>query len=86
MGKMIGAAEFKAHCLRIMEEANRSGETVVITKRGKPFMEMKRVAPDEATPLFGCMKTPGYSFPDPVSPAFDEPWDAEKEGPGEAEA
>ena len=28
MGKMIGAAEFKAHCLRIMEEAKRSGETV----------------------------------------------------------
>ena len=40
MGKMIGVAEFKAHCLRIMEEASRSGETVVITKRGKPFMEM----------------------------------------------
>jgi antitoxin (DNA-binding transcriptional repressor) of toxin-antitoxin stability system len=83
MGKMIGAAQFKAHCLRIMEEAKRSGETVVITKRGKPFMELKPVAPDEPTPLFGCMKTSGYSFPDPVSPAYDGPWDAEKEGPWE---
>jgi len=47
MGKMIAAAQFKAHCLRIMAEAKRSGETIVITKRGKPFMELKPVPPDE---------------------------------------
>ena len=76
MGKMIGAAEFKAHCLRIMAEAERSGETVVITKRGKPFMEMKPVAKQEQKSAFGCMKTPGYSFPDPFRPAYDGPWEA----------
>jgi antitoxin (DNA-binding transcriptional repressor) of toxin-antitoxin stability system len=77
MGKMIGAAQFKAHCLRIMAEAKRSGETVVITKRGKPFMELKPVEPDEPTPLFGCMKTPGYSFPDPTASALDPDWEEE---------
>ena len=28
MGKQIGAAEFKAHCLRILDEVERSGEPV----------------------------------------------------------
>lgn len=78
MGKMVGAAEFKAHCLRIMEEANRSGETVVITKRGKPFMEMKRIEPKQRGSLFGCMKGSVTILGDIVSPAYDEPWNAEK--------
>ena len=55
MGTKIGVTEFKTYCLRIMEEAKRSGETVVITKRGKPFAELKPIAPESA-PLFGCMK------------------------------
>ena len=72
MGKMIGAAQFKAHCLRIMAEAERSGETVVITKRGKPFMEMKPVAPDKPTTLLGCMNgTVTWLTDDPTAPAFD---------------
>jgi antitoxin (DNA-binding transcriptional repressor) of toxin-antitoxin stability system len=74
---MIGAAAFKARCLRIMEEASRSGETVVITKRGKPFMELKRVEPEERKPLFGMLKSDKYRFDDPDSPAYDKPWNAE---------
>jgi prevent-host-death family protein len=77
MGKMIGAAEFKAHCLRLMEEANRTGETIVITKRGKPFMEVKPVESAEPTPLFGLLKTDAYRFDDPDAPAYDKPWNAE---------
>ena len=40
MGKSIGAAEFKAHCLRILDEVERTGEPVTITKRGKPVGEL----------------------------------------------
>lgn len=32
--KTIGAAEFKAHCLQILDEVGPEG--IVITKRGKP--------------------------------------------------
>ena len=80
MGKMIGAAEFKAHCLRIMEEAKRSGETVIITKRGKPFMELKPVAPDKPAPLFGCLKgSVTWLTGDPTAPALDPEWESEWE-------
>jgi antitoxin (DNA-binding transcriptional repressor) of toxin-antitoxin stability system len=78
MGKVIGAAKFKAHCLSIMEAASRSGETVVITKRGKPFMELKRVEPEERKPLFGCMKGTITILGDIDAPAHDQPWNAER--------
>ena len=80
MGKMIGAAEFKAHCLRIMEEAKRSGESVVITKRGKPFMELKPIAPDKQTSLIGCMKgSVTWLANDPAASASDPDWESEWE-------
>jgi len=37
--KTIGAAEFKAHCLQILDELGPEG--IVITKRGKPVAEIK---------------------------------------------
>jgi prevent-host-death family protein len=78
MGKLIGAAEFKAHCLRILDEVERSGESVTVTKRGRPVAELKPVAKKGASPSFGALKSGGYRFEDPFSPAYDGPWDAEK--------
>ena len=86
MGKMIGAAEFKAHCLRIMEEAKRSGETIVITKRGKPFMELKPIAPSQAAALFGFAKgSVTWRSDDPAAPAADAGWENEWEAGNPAE-
>ena len=77
MGKMIGAAEFKAHCLRILDEVQRTGEPVTITKRGRPVAEIKP-APSKPKLFFGCMKgTATMSDDDPSKPAFDGPWNAE---------
>jgi prevent-host-death family protein len=71
MGKMIGAAEFKAHCLRILDEVERTGEPVTITKRGKPVGELHPAAKQGTRLTFGCMKHPAYRFDDPFSPAVD---------------
>lgn len=37
--KTIGAAEFKAHCLQILDELGPEG--IVITKRGEPVAELR---------------------------------------------
>ena len=71
MGKMMGAAEFKAHCLRILDEVERTGETVTITKRGHPVAEIRPVEKGTTEFFFGCMKSAGYRFDDPFSPAVD---------------
>jgi prevent-host-death family protein len=77
MGRMIGAAEFKAHCLRILDEVERSGEAVTITKRGKPVGELHPPKRDPNGFVFGFLKSPGYRFEDPNAPAYDQPWNAE---------
>ena len=40
MSRMIKASEFKAKCLALMDEVERTGESVVITKNGKPVAEL----------------------------------------------
>jgi prevent-host-death family protein len=51
----IGAGEFKAKCLELMDSVARTGSTVTITKRGVP---VARLVPVSAPPgaLFGCLK------------------------------
>ena len=41
--KTIGATEFKANCLRIFDEVDRTRESVTITKRGRPIAEVRPV-------------------------------------------
>lgn len=51
--KTIGAAEFKAHCLQILDELGPEG--IVITKRGKPIAELKPARRGDGD-LIGLMK------------------------------
>ncbi len=34
--RTITASEFKAKCLRLMDEVNETGEPVLVTKNGRP--------------------------------------------------
>ncbi len=81
MGKMIGAAEFKAHCLRILDEVQRTGEAVTITKRGKPVAEVKAVEKTETelASLFGFMKESIHILGDIVESPFDPDWEEQWE-------
>jgi prevent-host-death family protein len=40
MSRTIKASEFKAKCLALMDEVARSGQSVVITKNGKPVADL----------------------------------------------
>jgi prevent-host-death family protein len=75
---VIAAGEFKAKCLRILDEVNKSREpvTVTVTKRGKP---VARVVPIAAEPgsSYGIAKgTISYAEDDLL--ATGEDWDADK--------
>jgi prevent-host-death family protein len=45
--KTIAAGEFKARCLSLMDDVQRTRQTVVITKRGKPVAKLVPVAADK---------------------------------------
>jgi prevent-host-death family protein len=38
--RSIPAARFKAQCLKILDEVAETGETIVVTKRGKPVAKV----------------------------------------------
>ena len=75
--RTIKASEFKAKCLKIMDEVAASDETVVITKNGIPITEL---VPAKRRPrtLFGAMKGSVVYMGDVVSPIGEE-WEAEGE-------
>ncbi|MGH7356313.1 MAG: type II toxin-antitoxin system Phd/YefM family antitoxin [Candidatus Rokuibacteriota bacterium] len=75
--KTMGAGEFKARCLRVMEEVRKYRTPVVITKKGKPVAKL--VPPDEpAKSVFGCMAGTARIVGDIMSPVLPpiEQWDA----------
>ncbi len=67
---IVPAGEFKTKCLSLLDEVAESGETLVVTKRGKP---VARVVPfEESRPLGGSI----LREEDLVSP-IGESWDAD---------
>ncbi len=52
--KQIAAAQFKAQCLAIMNQVQQSGEPVVITKHGKPVVQVIPAKKD-VDDIFGYM-------------------------------
>jgi len=52
--KTMPAGEFKARCLKVMDEVRRGRQPIVITKKGVPVAKLVPV--DEPTvDVFGCM-------------------------------
>ena len=80
--RTMKASEFKAKCLKLMDEVAESGEEIVITKNGKP---VSRLVPYREKPrsLFGIDKD-RYQFIQEVIDALDRDeggdvvWEAER--------
>ena len=68
------ASEFKAKCLRVMDEVRRTGKEVAITKNGKPVCILKPYSRAPKT-LFGFHKDKVRSRDDLITPLGIE-WDA----------
>ena len=74
MPRMIKASEFKAKCLAIMDEVERTGQAVVITKNGKPVAELVPHRPRKKNAR-GILKDRLFITGDIISP-IDIQWEA----------
>ncbi|GLK69957.1 type II toxin-antitoxin system prevent-host-death family antitoxin [Ancylobacter dichloromethanicus] len=70
--RVVAAAQFKAECLRLIDEMNETGEPVTITRRGKPVAVLSPVRPSPARPLIGASRGVVTRYDDPFEPAADE--------------
>jgi prevent-host-death family protein len=76
MTEQIAAGVFKAKCLRLLDEVQRTRKEIVVTKRGRPVARVVPVnTPD--TQWFGRMKGTLKICGDIISP-IDEVWDADR--------
>jgi prevent-host-death family protein len=76
--KTIAAGEFKARCLKVMEDVRTKRTPVLITKRGKPLAKL--VPPDDNTSdILGCLAGKIEILGDIVSPITPlEDWESLK--------
>jgi prevent-host-death family protein len=51
----VGAAEFKARCLELMDEVPATGNAIIITKRGRPVARLVPAGPRPRS-LVGALK------------------------------
>lgn len=73
--KKITATQFKARCLRLLDEVAESGETLIVTKRGRP---VARVEPSSPRPdLRGSVKL--LVGPEEFVKPIDIGWDVDRD-------
>lgn len=75
MDATIGAGDFKAKCLRLIDAVAEQHQPLVITKRGRPVARLVPIAPRKA--LFGAMAGSVQDEKDIIAP-IDSEWDATK--------
>ena len=71
--KMVPAGQFKNSCLKLMDEVQKEGVPLVVTKRGKPVVEV--VPARKVEKLRRLLGTVVYEAPDIFSTG--EEWEAE---------
>lgn len=74
----VPAGQFKAKCLQIMDELQKTHEEVTVTKHGRPVAKLVPCPPEEVAqrPIFGFMKGFISIHGNIVEPLGDK-WDAE---------
>jgi prevent-host-death family protein len=77
MNESIGAGEFKAKCLKILDEVQRQRKQVTILKRGKPVAKLIPVTERSAS-FVGSMKGSMEILGDILAPS-DVEWEANGE-------
>jgi prevent-host-death family protein len=75
MNATIPAGEFKAKCLKILDEVAENRKTLVITKRGRPVARLSPVP--QVGDFVGSMRGSGEILGDIISP-LDVEWEAMK--------
>jgi prevent-host-death family protein len=73
----VPAGKFKARCLSLIDQVNRTHQVITITKRGKPVARLVPLAVEKPSRLFGCFAGHVLEEGDIVSPT-GEAWEAER--------
>ncbi len=71
----ITKSQFKAKALEYFREVELSGNTVVVTDRGQPTLEIRRYRADRRSPL-DTLRGSVVEFKHPLDPVAEDDWEA----------
>ena len=75
--KQIAISEFKAKCLAILDEVQKTKQPILVTRRGKAVAEVIPHLPKDDRSWIGSMQGKSKILGDIVSPANEESdWEA----------
>ena len=76
--KKMAISEFKAHALRVMTEVSKSQEAIIITKRGKPLVQVVPYRKSEMKSEPGKLADAFVFEKDIITPLGEELWESAK--------
>ena len=74
--KTMAISEFKTHALRVLNEVAKSQETIIITKRGKPLVQVVPHRQSEMKPTPGKLADTFVFEKDIITPLGEGLWEA----------
>ena len=69
--KKVPATEFKAKCLKLIDQVHDTGTPITITKRGKVVATLQPAGDEDEKPWLKLRGRGKYSYKDPFKPAVD---------------
>lgn len=73
--EIVTKSQFKAKALEYFRKVETTGESIVVTDRGQPTVEIKRYRHDNRPPL-ERLRGSVLEFKNPTAPVGDEDWEA----------
>ena len=73
--EQITKSQFKARALEYFRKVETSGESLVVTDRGQPTVEIRRYRSDQRSPL-ERLRGSVLEFRNPTDPVAEDDWEA----------
>lgn len=73
--RTVPKSVFKAQALQYFREVEVSGESLVITDRGKPVLRLVPFVEDSGEELLQSLRGTVLQFQDPLEPVAEDDWE-----------
>ena len=71
----VSKSQFKARALEIFRQVEASGESIIVTDKGRPAIEVRRFKKDKRSPL-ERLRGSVIELTDPFEPVAEDDWEA----------
>jgi len=75
--KTLGISEFKTHCIRVLKEAQRLREPLIVTRRGRALVRIEPIPGPGGSRRLGALRDDLVIHGDLVRTDFPEEWEIE---------